>query len=144
MNRCNPLVIRWAALSLIAIVVTVVLLENKPGELRGPDRKSLSSESLKTDSSVPQSPAVEEEPVFIAEASLKEISSGDPLVRKFVDAKGELAKLIRTNEAGLTLLETEYKDGQQLTLEKIYADDGRLLRERKLRNGVLLEDAVKR
>lgn len=69
----------------------------------------------------------------------REVDSGDPLVRKFVDEKGEITRLIRNNPQGLPISDTRYADGQTTRVESVYAEDGTLLRVKKLQNDRVIE-----
>ena len=75
---------------------------------------------------------------------LKEIPSGDPRVRSFVDAEGRQAKMIRSDEKGRPIVEIDYKDGQELKVERLFSEEGKLLRVRHLRNDSLIKEETLR
>lgn len=72
-------------------------------------------------------------------AESREVASGDPLVRKFVNEKGETTRLIRNNPRGLPISDTRYADGQTTRVENVYAEDGTLVRVQKLQNDQVIE-----
>lgn len=69
----------------------------------------------------------------------REVASGDPFVRKFVNEKGETTRLIRNNPQGLPISDTRYADGQTTRVENVYAEDGTLVRVQKLQNDRVIE-----
>lgn len=81
---------------------------------------------------------VEESPVKAVHA---ELATGAADVKVIMDAAGNPAKTVRTDSAGRIISETEYKDGQIFTTERVYGEDGSLLREKKLLNGRPLREA---
>ena len=74
----------------------------------------------------------------VKQAPLTEVPSGDPRIRNFVDAKGRRAKMIRSDEAGRPVLEIDYRNGEELKMERLFAQDGKLVRERRFRNDRLM------
>lgn len=72
-------------------------------------------------------------------AESREVASEDPLVRKFVNEKGEITRLIRNNPQGLPISDTRYADGQTTRVENVYAEDGTLVRVQKLQNDQVIE-----
>jgi hypothetical protein len=79
-------------------------------------------------------------PPSAASGSLVEGPSDDPLVTRFFDADGRLAKTVRRNAQGQAIAETTYQDGQEMKIERTYSESGQLLRERQLRNGTVLKN----
>jgi hypothetical protein len=75
---------------------------------------------------------------------LNEVPSGDPRVRNFVDAEGRRAKMIRSDEAGHPIVEIDYRNGEELKIERQFTSEGQLVRERRFRNDVPLGEETLR
>ncbi len=69
----------------------------------------------------------------------KEIQSADPLVKKYVNDRGEVIREIRNNALGLPVKDTRFVSGQEMTVEKTYRDDGELVLVRRYQNGRLVD-----
>ena len=73
-----------------------------------------------------------------------EIDSGNPLLKKFVDEKGQLVREILNTPQGMPLTDTVYADGQKTMVEKSYGEDGMLMRVRRFQNDRLVDTQVLR
>lgn len=69
-----------------------------------------------------------------------EVETKNPLTKEFVDEVGTLIRTELRDTSGNLLRQTERIDNQIHTIEKVYDASSRLIRERKLRNGELVEE----
>ncbi len=69
----------------------------------------------------------------------REIPTGEPGLRRFVDAQDNAVRITREDEYGNTLLETTYLEGQEMTVERVYSNRA-IVRERRLLNGTVIDE----
>lgn len=74
-----------------------------------------------------------------AAASEKEVATGDPALRRFVDAAGRTVRELRLDLAGRVLVETRFADDQERSLHRTYDLAGTVVREEVWINGQVTE-----
>ncbi len=76
---------------------------------------------------------------FAADAE-REVETGEPGLKRFVDAAGRTVRELRIDEAGRPLVDTRFADDQERSTRRTYDLAGTVLREEVRLNGQVVEE----